>query len=113
MIRRHLFILVCLAMVGCAEDGIPLVGMDHDKSPVTVFVSQEGYEQRLTQLINDIEDSTLETLHSQPKDRVWKLSTVIVGFGFNFDVGLGPILRQGISAKARVAFSKDPHPELP
>ncbi len=114
MKRNLLFILVAmLGLSGCAQDGIPLLGMDDSGSILERYASDEEFREELTKATSQVNHSTFTALRSSGQDQSGMLRTVVVGLGFTFQGGLGPFITASAQPKVRFGFSNSKKPITP
>jgi len=96
-----------------AED-IPMVGIAEDGSPIEVLVPVSSYQQKLTQAVVSVQQSTLPVLEQKTQSSMgWMLRTAVVGLGVKLEVGLGPLVKFGILPRFRLAFTNNREPSVP
>lgn len=107
--------MICMLLlgVGCSRGDIPMLGLDDDGKLVEVYASEKQFQSKLTEAVLQIHASTVPAIQATHQDRSAMLRSVIVGLGFNFEGGLGPIAKAGASPKVRFAFSNSQKPIIP
>jgi len=115
LFRSSIAFAVVIPAIAGAE-GIPVVGLDKDHHERAVIVSQQDYVTAVSDVINNVNQSTLLTLQRQDANQgksSWMLRDVCIGLGFSFEIGLGPIWSLTAAPRVRLGFSNSTHPKIP
>jgi hypothetical protein len=102
-----------VALTGCSQQGIPMVGFDDNGNPVERYAEDAQFRDELSKATSQVNDSAFRALQAAPADQSGMLRSVVVGLGFNLSGGLGPIVTLGVSPKVRFVFSNSQKPIVP
>jgi hypothetical protein len=105
--------LAVLSLVGCAKDGVPLIGLDDKGQLIERYESDAKVRDELARAAGQVGQSAFSAINASPADQSGMLRTVAVGIGFNLSGGLGPIITMGVAPKARFIFSNSKTPIVP
>ncbi|MDZ4661407.1 MAG: hypothetical protein SGJ18_07270 [Pseudomonadota bacterium] len=101
---KVLFTLGFLVSLGCAKDGIPILGLDGDGKVSEFFIGEKDFKENMTGLIDSVNKSTIKVLEEK-EAKPFMLRTVVVGVGLKFEAGFGPFAKASAEPKVRFVFS--------
>jgi len=105
--------VVVFGFCGCAQEGIPILGLDDNGRYIERYASDGELRNELMGVSTQVASSTFKALQSATQDQSGTLRTVVVGLGFNFSGGLGDFVTLGVSPRVRFIFSNQKNPFLP
>lgn len=109
------FLFFSLILSSCEPsnyDPFPVIGLDKDGNPAQILVPKDEYKNRLQAVTESLNDSTLLVLSRKEQSGKWKLTTLVVGFGVNTQIGIGPF-QVGAFPRMRLVYSCSENPTLP
>lgn len=97
-----------LILTGCTSGDVPVIGVIKDGAFIERFVGSDAYANKLTNVIEDIQEQSIPVLDAQEFTRgssEWQLRRVMIGAGAEGSIGLGEFVRLGGTVGFRVVFS--------